>query len=48
MPDSVLVKKLAIKPDYVGLRPVSQVAIDDAWSALRFRLTSDVVARQRA
>lgn len=48
MADSVLMKKLAIKPDYAVLRPVSLVAIDDTLSALRFRPTSDVVSRQRA
>ena len=28
-----------------GWRPVSQVAIDDTWSALRFRSTSEVKSR---
>jgi len=26
----------------VGLRPVRQVALDDTWSALRFRRSEDV------
>ena len=29
-----------------GWRPVSQIAIDDVWSALRFRPTQDVKSRE--
>lgn len=29
-----------------GWRPVTQVALDDTWSALRFRPTADVKSRQ--
>ncbi len=32
----------------LGSRPVSQVAIDDTWSALRFRPASEVKSRQKA
>ena len=31
-----------------GWRPVSQISIDDTWSALRFRPTSDVKRKKRA
>ena len=31
----------------MGLRPVSQVAIDDTWSALRFRPTGEVKSRKK-
>ena len=31
-----------------GLRPVTQIAVDDTWSALRFRPTADVKPRGRA
>jgi hypothetical protein len=30
-----------------GWRPVTQVALDDTWSALRFRPVADVKSRQR-
>ena len=29
-----------------GWRPVTQVALDETWSALRFRPTADVKSRQ--
>ncbi len=31
-----------------GWRPVTQIAIDDTWSALRFRPAADVKPRRRA
>ena len=30
-----------------GIRPVTQIAIDDTWSALRFRPTSEVKSKSR-
>ena len=30
-----------------GIRPVTQIAIDDTWSALRFRPTSEVKTRNK-
>lgn len=32
---------------HAGLRPVAQVAVDEVWSALRFRPTEDVRPRPR-
>jgi hypothetical protein len=31
---------------YLGLRPVTQVSVDDVWSALRFRPVAEVGSRQ--
>ena len=31
-----------------GIRPVTQIAIDETWSALRFRPTDDVKSKSRA
>jgi len=53
---TLTVKKLGLKPgmralvgaamEETGWRPVSQIAIDDVWSALRFRPTQDVKPRK--
>ncbi len=52
MADTSLVKKLGIKPKYHDVlwkvfpnsewRPVTQISIDEVWSALRFRPKSEV------
>jgi hypothetical protein len=31
-----------------GIRPVTQIAVDETWSALRFRPTSDVKSKSRS
>jgi hypothetical protein len=31
---------------YLGLRPVTQVSVDDVWSALRFRPVAEVGSRR--
>jgi hypothetical protein len=45
MANPLLIKKRLIKLEPTGLRPVTQVAIDDVWSALRFRPADKVKKR---